>query len=62
MRQFLSKDTNIPTNQKSLKQIGQRGHGIWLPVTSKKVSGTHTKAKCFAEGRESERDRERDER
>ena len=29
-------------------------------MTSKKVSGTHTKAKCFAEGRESESERERE--
>ena len=28
-------------------------------MTSKKVSGTHTKAKCFAEGKERERERER---
>ena len=29
-------------------------------MTSKKVSGTHTKAKCFAEGKERERERERE--
>lgn len=59
MRQFLSEDTNISTNQQSLKQTGQRGHGIWLPVTSKKVSGTHRLNALLREEKVRETERER---